>query len=261
MRVTLSIRSTPNLSKDERSEFNYYTNFVECEFADLRYLLSKDYIFNPFNYLGYRQASTNICSQATFVVIDVDSTSIPMNERFDQLIAENLQCIIATTSNPFNWHKYRILLPISRTVSAEEYRALVTGIAQFGLVSDMDPVSAKPAQKFYSYAGSAVLFSFTGQPLGVDDYLADISIPTYTATSPPTDVIELLPNFTSYSQAIKGKRTRSLISAGYKSIELGMTDEQVEHVIMYVNSLFLVPKPYKEVKRRVLDFIKTRRSL
>lgn len=262
MQVTLSIRPTPDLTKDERNDISYYSSFIECNFADLRYMLAKDYIFNPFNYIGYKQSSHNICSDANFVVIDVDSTSTSINERLDQLIAEDLQCIIATTSNPFNWCKYRVLMPIDRPVTADEYRALVTGIMEFGLIADMDPASCKPAQKFYAYAGSAVLFSFTGQPLVVDDYLADITQPIYSAASPPTDIAELLPEFESYSRATKGKRTRSLISAGYKCLEYGMTDAQLEQVIYYVNSLFLIPKSHSEVNRRVLNFIKSqRRSL
>ena len=260
MQVTLSIRPVPELSKAERGDITYYSSFIECAFNDLRYMIAKDYIFNPFNYIGYKQGSANICSDANFVVVDVDSTSISMPERLDQLVAEDLQCIIATTSDPFNWCKYRVLIPIDRPVTAFEYRALVTGIAEFGLIADMDPASSKPAQKFYAYAGSAVLSSFTGQPLPVDDYLADLTQPQFHAASPPSDVTELLSEFESYRYATKGSRTRSLISAGYKCLEYGMSDAQVEQVIYYVNSLFLIPKSHGEVNRRVINFIKSQRT-
>jgi hypothetical protein len=217
-------------------------------------------MFSPFNYIGHTQGTANICSQANFIVIDVDHTSIPINQRIDQLIAENLQCIVGTTSNALDWYKYRVLIPLDRPVTALEYRYLVQGIRANQLITDLDPASAKPAQKFYSYADSVVLHSFAGNPLCVSDYILEPAQIEHTAISPPDDITDLLPEFQSYQYATKGKRTRSLISAGYRCLELGLTDTQLEQVIMYVNNLFLIPKSYSDINRRVLTFIKTQRN-
>lgn len=260
MQVTLSIRAVPGLSKMERAPIKCYEKFISCDFRYLLNILSKDYIFSPFNYIGYTQNTSNICSDAMFVVIDVDSTSISMGQRLLQLEEEGLQCILATTSDAFNWHKYRILLPLDRPVNAFEYRCVIHGIRDNKLITDFDPVSSRPAQKFYSYADATVLHSFIGGPLCVDDYMVQPSTPEYRATSPTTDITELLPEFESYRHAIKGKRTRSLISAGYKCLEYGLSDSQLEQVIYYINSLFLVPKPVEEIQRRVLNFIKSQRN-
>ena len=259
MQVTLSTRAVTGLTKDERQFIKHYQQFIQCEFRDLRYLLAEDYIYSPFNYISYEQNTNNICSDANFVVIDVDSTSISITDRLDILAEEDLQCILSTTSNPLDWYKYRILIPVDKPLSAQEYRGVVTGIAEYGLIPDMDIASAKPAQKFYSYANSMVLSSFTGEPLCTADYAVNLAEPIYSAASPPDDVTELLHEFDSYRYAIKGKRTRSLISAGYKCLELGMTNEQLEQVIYYLNSLFLVPKSHSDINRRVLNFIKQQR--
>ena len=260
MQVTLSVRELPNYSKDERQWIKHYERFVECEFTDLTELLMKDYMFSPFNYLGYEQGTFNICSDASFCVIDVDSTSISIHERLIQLVDEGIQCILATTSDPTNLYKYRILIPLNRPVDSTEYRSVVTGIRVNCLIPDMDTASAKPAQKFYAYANSLVLSDITQSPLVVDDYLVDLKLPEYRTTSPTADISEVLHEFDSYQYATKGKRTKSLLSAAYTAIDMGLSYEQVEQVVNYVNSLFLIPKSQQELSRRVLNFIKQQRN-
>ena len=259
MQVTLSVRALPGYSKDERAFIKHYERFVVCEFIDLTHLLVKDYMFSPFNYIGYEQGTFNICSDASFCVIDVDSTSISIHERLSQLVDESIQCILATTSDPTNLYKYRVLIPLDRSVDSTEYRSVVTGIRVNGLIPDMDTASAKPAQKFYAYANSLVLSDMTQSPLVVDDYLVDLKLPEYRSTSPTADISELLHEFNSYQYATKGKRTKSLLSAAYTAMDMGLSYEQVEQVVNYVNSLFLVPKSPADVKRRVLNFIKSQR--
>ena len=260
MQVTLSVRELPNYGKDERAFIKYYERFVQRDFTDLAYLLKLDYMYSPFNYIGYEQGTFNICSDAQFVVIDVDSTSLSIYERLTQLTDENLQCIIGTTSDTANTHKYRVLIPLDRPVDAFEYRSVVTGIRTNGLIPDMDVASAKPAQKFYAYADSTVLSSFAGSQLIVDDYLVDLTLPEFNTADPTEDVSSILHEFDSYQFATKGRRTRSLLSAAYKAMELGLSQPQVEQVVTYVNSLFLIPKPTSEVNRRVINFIKQRKN-
>lgn len=259
MQVTLSIRALPGVSKSERSFIKHYDQFISCEFNYLPNILSNDYMLSPFNYIGYTQNTLNICSQALFVIIDVDCTSLSIHDRLAQLADEGLQFIIATTSDSANLYRYRVLIPLDRGIGPEEYRAVVTGLRVNGLIPDMDTASAKPAQKFYSYLNSIILHNYEGSPLVVDDYLVDISIPEYRINSPTEDVTHLLHEFDSYRFATKGNRTKSLFSAAYKAMEYGLSITQVEQVVNYVNSLFIIPKPTSEVHRRVLNFIKQRK--
>lgn len=259
MQVTLSVRPVDGLSKADREDIKYYTNFIQRDFTDLVRMLNKDYIFSPWNYIGYEQNLNNICSDAQFVVIDVDYTSIPLNQRLSELQAEGLQCIIATTSDSTNWYKYRVLIPLNRPVTPYEYRLLVKGIQANGLIPDMDLASAKPSQKFYSYADSVIVFDFTGSALSVDDYMLDPQTSELRLLDPSADVADILHEFDSYRYATKGRRTKNLLHAAYKCLEYGLTDSQLEQVVNYVNSRFLIPKPPDEVHRRVLQFIKQQR--
>ena len=260
MQITLSVRAVPGLSKDARADIKYYERFIQCEFSHLISMLNKDYIYSPWNYLGYEQGTANICSLAQFVVIDVDSTSISITDRLAQLADEQLNCIVATTQSADNPYKYRILLPIDQPIGPYEYRLLVRGLHVNGLITDMDPVSSRPAQKFYSYADSTVLFNFDGHLLPVNDFIADPQQPEHRALEPTADVSDILHEFDSYQTATKGNRTKCLLHAAYRCLDYGLTDSQLEAVITYVNSRFLIPKDTYSVQRRVLQFIKSQRK-
>lgn len=260
MLVRLSIRHTPNLSKDERGELVYFHKYIECPFSYLTTILSEPYNYSPFNFIGYRRGTNNICSEAYFVVIDIDYTALSIHEQFTHLTSEGLQCILATTSDSANLHKYRAIIPLTYPVSATDYRRLVRGIKQFNLIPELDPASFKPAQQFYSYENSVILSDFTGIPLNPDDYFVELTQVEHNQLDPPVDITQFLDSLKSYRFATKGKRSRSLLSVGYKCIEEGLTDAQLEQAVLYVNSLFLIPKPIDEVYRRVINFIKSQRS-
>lgn len=259
MLVRLSIRQTADLTKDERTDFTHFTNYVERQFNQLTYLLSKDYMYSPFAYLGHHRLTSNICSNASFVVIDVDHTSTTIHERLNQLTDEGLQCILGTTQSKHDLTKYRVLLPLATTVTADEYRRLVKGIQANGLITDMDMASAKPAQAFYAYADSLVLSDFSGEPLIVDDFILAPSEHMSHEVDKSIDLAELLQRVKFYPYASKGSRTRALLSTGFNLLELGASDAQLEQALIHFNRTLLVPKDIDSLHRRVINFIKSRR--
>ena len=259
MQVELSVRPLPGFTKSERDDIKFYTRFIKCEFQHLTQLLGKDYTYSPFGYLGMEQGLFNICSDATFVVLDVDYTSTNIHDRLTQLTNEGLECILGTTSDPSNLFKYRILLPLDRPITSQEYRRVVAGIRELGLVTDLDRASEKPSQKFYAYANSLVLHN-SGNPLIVADYLLPVSECPQPDFSCSMDLHEILSEFSTYSTAPPGSRTRYLLSAAFNLVERGADNKLLEQVILHLNSSFLVPKDINSVYRRVINFIKTRRK-
>jgi hypothetical protein len=259
MQVTLSVRPLPGFSKSEREDIKFYTRYLKCYFESLVELLSKDYMYSPFGYLGMEQGLYNICSEAQFIVIDVDYTSTDIHSRLLQLADEELECILGTTSDPSNLLKYRVLLPLNRPVNSKEYRRLVTGVREFGLIPDLDRASERPSQKFYSYANSTVVFN-KGSPLVVDNYLAEESQVSQTQLNCDLELHHILDELSSYSTAPPGSRTRYLLSAAFNLVERGADNKLIEQVILHINRSFLVPKDTNSVYRRVINFIKTRRK-
>ena len=259
MQVELSVRELPGFTKSEREDIKFYTRHVKCYFESLVQLLHKDYMYSPFGYLGMEQGLCNICTKAQFIVLDVDYTSTNIHDRLLQLADEGLECILGTTSDTQNLFKYRILIPLDREVTHQEYRRLVAGVRELGLVSDLDRASEKPSQKFYSYAGSIVVFN-KGSPLVVDDYILPESEVVKSELGCSLELHELLVEFQSYTTASPGNRTRYLLSAAFKLIELGADDTLLEQTILHLNRSFLIPKDNNSIYRRVINFVKTRRK-
>lgn len=260
MEVELSVRPLPDFTKSERESIKYFNRYLKCKFSSLIQLLCKDYMYSPFGYLGHEQSLYNICTFAKFVVIDVDHTATNIYERLKQLSDEGLECILGTTSDTQNVLKYRVLIPLSREVTHHEYRRLVAGIRENGLIPDMDKASQKPSQKFYSYKDSITLYN-QGQPLVVEDYiLPENEVQESTELSCSLDLHKLLSELNSYTVASPGNRTRYLLSAAFKLVELGADDALLEQTILHLNNAFLIPKDTNSVYRRVINFIKTRRK-
>lgn len=259
MLVNLSIRPTPGLSKDDRQQITGFTNYVQRNFSRLPFLLSRDFIYNPFNFLGYQRGTENICSDANLVVLDVDDTAISIQERYQQLSDEGLAFILATTSDVHNMHKYRILFPLDRSVDQEEYRLLVRGIVSNGLVTDMDlSASVKAGGFFFSYLDALVLTHFDGSPLGVSDYAIEPTEVEYAGMGSAELIDSFESEFRSFAAtALQGQRTKRLFAVAFRMREAGCSYEQIVTGVLAVNSMFIVSKPVSEVHRRVLSkFIK-----
>lgn len=261
LKANVSVRAVVGLSKEERLSLVSFTNYRETLFKDLVYLLKKDYIYSAFNFLGYIRGNKNICSTANIIILDVDDTSIHIKDRLNELQEEGLICILGTTSDNTNMYKYRIVIPLNREVTSYEYVLLVRGIKLNGLVTDFDVgASVKAGGFFFSYFNSLVIHNFNGSTLVVDDYIADPQQPEHRALDPTADVSDILHEFNSYGTAIKGGRTKCLLHAAYRCLDYGLTDNQLEKVINYVNSTFLIPKDTHSIQRRVLQFIKSQRK-
>lgn len=259
MQVELSARPLPGFTKSEREDIKFYTRYVKCYFEALVQLLSKDYMYSPFGYIGMEQGLYNICSPAKFVVIDVDHTSTNIHDRLLHLADEELECILGTTSNPDDLFKYRVLIPLDRGVTAREYRRLVAGIRVHNLIPDLDRASEKPSQKFYSYEGSTVVFN-KGSPLIVDDYILPEEEIKQSELDHSLDLQDLLNEFSNISTAPPGSRTRYLLAVAFKLLDRGADDKLLEQVILHLNNSFLIPKDTNSVYRRVISFVKQRRN-
>lgn len=255
--ICLSIRHVPGFSKEDREYQTHFNRYVERHFSDLPKLLRNDYIYSPFNFLGYKRGTENICSTTNFVVLDVDTTTVSITERHAELLAEELTHIVATTSDPTNMHKYRILFPLDKEVTDLEYRRVVRGIQSNGLVTDMDVgASVKAGGFMFSYSGSTVLTHFTGNLLSVDDYIVEEEQVDYSSMNPQELLDNFEAEFSSYRNALPGKRTKSLFSVAFKLRESGCTFDQIATGVHAVNRMFLTPKSEYDVNRRVLSKFK-----
>ncbi len=161
--ITISTRATPGFTKSDRLQLAHFTHYRQLAFSKLISMLEHDFVYSPFGFIGYARGTNNVCTTATFIAIDVDDTIIPLAERHQQLIDEGLTHLIATTSDPTNPLRYRILFPLDQPVTADDYRDVVRGVRDLGLVTDLDfGSSVKVGGFMFSYSGSTVLSHLTG---------------------------------------------------------------------------------------------------
>lgn len=246
--INLSLRNLSNYSKDERSFVNTFTNYWQINFSQLIDMLTKDFMYSPFNFVGYIQSREGLTGLAGFIVLDVDNTLINLHDRLEQFIGEDINCIIGSTSDPTNIHKYRILIPTDQLLSPSQYKLLVDGIRQNGLVTDYDNVSNQASRKYYSYSGSTVVSHLTGSALSVTDYIAE---------EPPKrefGSVELSDqSFNWCSTITQGSRTRKLLYIAFRLQDQGYSYQSIESAVLTANQQFLAPKHVSDVYRRVLS--------
>jgi len=255
--VRISIRATPGLCKSDRQEITHFLRYVERKFTDLPVMLKKDYIYSPFAFIGHRRGNEHICSTSDLAILDVDTTVVSIQQRYQQLVAEGLAFIIATTSDIYNMYKYRILFLLDRPVDQFEYRLLIHGISTNGLVTDLDMgASVKAGGFLFAYKDSLVLSNFNGSPLGVSDYAIEPEDIDYFSMDSAELMDTFEQEFRRFTKAAPGKRTRNLLATAFKLLESGCSYEQIRTGVLAVNSSMLLPKPIPEVHRRVLSKFK-----
>ena len=256
--VNLSIRklSAHSITKEERIFITRFTKYVSIKFSMLPTVLQHNTMYNAWAYLGNTRSIDNLCSKANLLVLDIDHTTISLQDRFVELVEEGFAVIVATTSDNSNMYKYRILIPLDRDVTHEEYRRLIVGIKQNKLVTDMDMVS--PSQIFYSYIGASVVYNTEGASLCVEDYIADKE--ESKAVLHDSGATKLPSSFESdYKQFFRShpiSRTKRLMHLAHRMMDEGYAYGQIVAGVLVINSSFLAPKTVNEVYRRVLNIVK-----
>lgn len=237
--VTISVLDTKGYTKQERVKLCYYNRVLRLPFNKLESMLNKDYVYSPFVYANGKRAKENIISKANFVVIDVDDTYLTIFERHLDLQAESINHIIATTSNKDNDYKYRVLLPLSQSVSADDYRSVVNGILVEGLIPDMDIASKKPSQPFFSYKDSDIFHYYDGINLDVQQYAVEEEIVDIDNSNITPDDYSIVVN--RYQHPKKGNGRNALVSASFNMIEAGFNKQQLEECLLQINQSWVSP--------------------
>jgi hypothetical protein len=257
IKVNISTLSLKGYTKEQREKQTTFKKYITVNFNQLESMLYKDFMYSPFGFRTNYRKTDNICQPAKFMVIDVDTTDVSIYDRHKALEEEEIVHMIATTSNPDNIYKYRVLIPISRELFEFDYRYLIRGVRLKGLIEDMDVASEKPAQPFYSYNNSKVLVNLEGGILNVDDYIItpeENSIYIDKAVTIDSEDFKLICE--QYRMAKQGYRSRTLIKIGYEMANKGYSKDQIRKGIRYINNMWVSPKSDSELERRVLYIFK-----
>jgi hypothetical protein len=257
IKVNISTLSLKGYSKNQREKQTTFKKYMTVNFNQLESMLYRDFMYSPFGFKTNYRKTDNICQPAKFMVIDVDTTNISIYDRHQELKDEDIIHLIATTSNPDNIYKYRVLIPFSHELYEFDYRYLVRGVRLKGLIEDMDVASEKPAQPFYSYENSKVLINLEGDVLNVEDYIItpeENSIYIDKAVTIDSEDFKLMCE--QYRMARQGYRSRTLIKIGYEMANKGYSKAEIRKGLYYINNMWVSPKSDSELERRVLYIFK-----
>ena len=176
----MSYKLCPDVPKSDRTHLlGSFDKFRDdlC-FDNLANLLQMDTIFNPFHFkevdgVPHKRNTASIQSSTNLIVLDVDDSPVSLEAIHDYLL--EYDHLIATTSNPDNLNKFRILLPINMHLDGtnpKQYSYVVKRIAA-DLLLDIDPASAVAAQAFYGYNNSIVHQSQPGNLYDITYYVTE----------------------------------------------------------------------------------------
>lgn len=271
-------------SKDDRQ---YHLNSFEkarCNLGlqNIVNLLKKDAIYSAFTYdtveddngnlIENKRSQATINSNTKLIVIDVDKSEVPMEVISEYL--ESFKHIIATTSDPSNRLKFRIVLPINVELSGKDtklYAYVVKRICA-DLLVHADKVSFNPAQPFYAYSTSEILCNEEGRLIDITGYLTDYaSNPEFTNTKPlPTSkpkteasrkahVNKIMDNysvkFNFALEAQHGEGSLMLARACLYMRDEFFTAEEMTTMINYINSYWDSPMPQARVDKLLNQYI------
>jgi hypothetical protein len=238
--MQISILPVTDTLKSTRRFYTKYKEVLTVAFEDMPKLIASNSNYSPFVYKDNTRLKENIISNTSMVILDVDVTNVPIHDMHIYLKNELKTHIVSTTSNSNNLLKYRILMPLSREVTKEEYPNLVRGITEYGLVPSTDLQGSKnPSQTFYAYANSSIILTyFDGELLHVEDYLLNPVKYPVKANLIIKDCVSIVETFKSPKNQ-KGNST--LVAASFALLKAGYTYTEYVKCIKQVNNAWVFP--------------------
>ena len=253
--------------------------YDEVSFTALSAILSNDYAFNPFKFKDISEGATfnseayphpygrirgrsNVTGKCTWVCLDIDDTIVSDSEMHSILF--NFNHHIARTSNPDNQFKYRIILPLSKSVDVPNthWKFFIGSIsAAIHCKADLLARSAL----IIGYSNREVLSVFDKQDIDPTKHLqmantkvAELEEKRANAV-PRGEASAALQNpYSLFSQAYdcsSGDGTGMMLWAIRKAKEYGATNEYIVDLIHSINEFWDHPMPINRLQATVLTAI------
>ncbi len=207
--------------------------YKKTDFNNLSILLSNDTSYCAFEYSDGVRSNDNICSGATFVVLDIDDSDISYTEAHD--ILSDYTHHIAKTSDDSNPYKFRALieLDVEINLDARLWKNFMAKVGEhLGLELDLLPKS----QQYYGFKGREVL-SNTAEPLEASEIVKTIDmLPKEVKKLQPAkrgEVYDDRFNVFNYAYEVEGDTGATAMYRAFKHAhDLGFTKDQVIGLLM-----------------------------
>jgi len=261
------LQFTKGTSKEDRLDKAYKGfTYHKTELLNLTKLLNQDCAYSPFKFKdGYRK-DDNVESTTNYVVLDVDKSDLDMELLHETYLSGTLH-IIATTSNPNNKHKFRVLIPIKQELGENNviYKYVIQRIAN-ELMLDIDLLGR--SQVMFAYSNSTVLHNIDTKlkPMDISNYIKDsataVQAKNYTNTLTKAQKAKAQSDMandfeTQFNFAINaphGQGSVKLFGAGMKMKQAGCTPREIEIYLNKINSMWSSPMPHNRMSKIINQF-------
>ncbi len=250
------IKFEPTVSKDERKNKSYKGfKYAKLELKDLVNLLKIDSAYTPFKFKDGRRSNDNIESTTNYLVFDIDKSDLGMDVLHETYLSGTLH-IVATTSDPNNLCKFRLIVPIQQQLgeNPQVYKYVMHRIAE-ELMLEMDPQSTVLSQPVFGYSGGTILDNLDSglHPMDISGILSDAATNvkqvdyTTTLTKPQQKkeqeafLHDFEDTFAFVINAKEGLGSISLYSAIKRMERAGLDKLSIETLIHKINNSWAVP--------------------
>jgi hypothetical protein len=263
---TSYIKFDPSMSKEDRKN-KAYKGFIykNTGLIDLVELLNIDCAYSPFEFeRGYRN-DDNVKSTTNYIVLDVDKSDLEMEILHETYLSGTLH-IIATTSDPTNKKKFRVLIPIQQELGSNNavYKYVIQRVAD-ELMLDIDSLGR--AQCMYAYSGSTVLNNLDSdiKPMDISNFLRDSSTDvqasrydvklTKAQQTKAQDAMlhDFDETFKSAIYAADGQGSFKLWRAGKQMQQAGCDERSIKLLMNKINSKWSSPMPQARLQSIILQ--------
>lgn len=232
----------------------YGFDALDAKFDQLSELLEGDYAYSPFRFKNGVRGKDNIIGGTSWVVLDIDHTTISASEAHFML--SDVNHYVALSSDPNNEHKYRVILQLDSVVDIGplEWKYFYSSLAdEFALKVDLLPQS----QIFFSYSDRPIMSVTDAEPVKVRKHLLiaheKASKKEVQKVTSPAHAKALLADpletFKFAYEAEYGEGSRSLIRLAYYAIDLGASLDFVLQQIDDVNDYWMDPMPTDRIEK------------
>ena len=217
-------------TKEERSwktKEGYIYN--KTTFVRLGNLLSNDTAYCAFEFTDGVRSNDNICSGATFVVLDIDDSDITWTEAHDML--QDYKHLIAQTSSADNPYKFRVIVELDIEVNLDS-RLWKNFMAKVGEHLGLELDLLAKSQIYYGFKGREVLSNLDGDPLPASELIKTIdAVPKEVKRLSVGKVNEAYENrfeIFKYAYEVGGQTGAASMFRAFKHAQdLGMVKQQV----------------------------------
>lgn len=250
-------------TKEQRAKqcSNGFT-FAETDFTSLSEMLTGDFAYTPFQFKDNKRSKDNLIGGIKWVVLDIDTSTITAQEAHE--ILADINHHIALTSDPNNDFKFRVLVELDAYIEVPQnaWRHFTKSIADYlSLTADLLP----QAQIYFSYADREVYSVTDKEKVEARDHILYALAQAEAKPEKPKPVTKAesqalindkLGTFGYCFEAPQGAGSRSMIRMVHHAKELGMTNEEIENLVLEANDYWAVPMDRTRLDNTILSQVR-----